>query len=79
MPYQHPGRPKKKDEEIVKRRCHRCHGSGRMACTICGGQGRIQTSKDIYGKPIMTRCNGCFGTRAVRCTTCAGEGFMRPY
>lgn len=62
--------------EPVKRRCHRCHGSGRSTCPSCGGQGRIVTSRNPLAGPEYTRCSACFGNKTRRCSTCAGEGLM---
>ena len=60
----------------VKRRCHRCHGSGRAPCQICNGSGQVLIGTDGQGKPRFDRCSGCFGVRTKRCTACGGEGFM---
>jgi len=59
----------------VKRRCHRCHGTGRAPCQICGGTGRVLKGTDINGYPQFQRCEGCFGNKTTRCSACGGEGF----
>lgn len=59
----------------VRRRCHRCHGSGRTPCLICGGRGEVLKSTDARGRPVYDRCGGCFGLKTMRCGTCGGEGF----
>ncbi len=59
----------------VRRRCHRCHGSGRAPCPICGGTGQVMTGTDRQGKPRFDRCSGCFGLKNTRCSHCGGEGF----
>ncbi|MBF9031042.1 hypothetical protein HKCCE3408_11615 [Rhodobacterales bacterium HKCCE3408] len=58
------------------RRCHRCAGSGRSPCSVCGGQGRTLKAYDRNGTPQFDRCDGCFGTRTARCSVCSGEGFL---
>ena len=60
----------------VKRRCHRCHGSGRAPCQICGGTGQVMMGTDGQGKPRFDRCNGCFGIKTTRCSACGGDGFL---
>ena len=37
---------KKKTAPQVKRPCHRCHGTGRAQCDICGGSGMVAKGKD---------------------------------
>ncbi len=64
-------RPK---SEPVKRRCHRCHGSGRSACQSCGGTGKVVTSRSALGGPEWSRCTACFGNKTRRCPNCGGEG-----
>jgi DnaJ-class molecular chaperone len=62
-------------EKPVKRRCHRCHGSGRVPCAICRGSGQVVKGVDMRGRQILDRCGGCFGLKTSRCPTCGGEGF----
>lgn len=59
----------------IKRRCHRCHGSGRTPCQICRGTGQVVRGADLRGKQILDRCGGCFGLKTTRCPTCGGDGF----
>lgn len=59
----------------VKRRCHRCRGTGRAACQICGGSGQAIKGTDVNGKPEFGNCEGCFGTKFIRCSACSGEGY----
>ncbi len=59
----------------VKRRCHRCHGSGSANCVTCNGTGRMYKGRDYHGHAVMGTCEGCFGTRFRRCSYCSGEGF----
>ncbi len=59
----------------VKRRCHRCHGSGRYPCQICRGTGQVVKGTDARGNQILDRCGGCFGIKTVRCPMCGGDGF----
>ena len=66
----------KTQDPDVKRRCHRCHGSGRSPCQICNGAGQVATGKDVYGKAKYSNCGGCFGLKVSRCSTCNGEGFV---
>ncbi|SMC12344.1 hypothetical protein ROA7745_02169 [Roseovarius aestuarii] len=68
--------PDGKQTPPIKRRCHRCHGSGRAPCEICGGKGEVPQGKDAYGNQKTGRCSGCFGSRTRRCATCNGEGFF---
>ena len=38
----------------MKRRCHRCHGTGRVPCTICGGKGEVPrgvVNRDVVNDP----------------------------
>lgn len=69
-------RRKTKTEEPYKRRCFRCHGTGRCQCRSCGGSGDTITSRDVMGKPLMARCRACYGNRFTRCVSCAGVGFI---
>jgi len=82
MPYRKPApaptlentpRKKRAPIEHVKRTCYRCRGTGRVPCTICGGQGRVVSGRDMYGKPVFSRCDGCVGTRTKVCPICHGE------
>ncbi len=66
----------KKQETPVRRRCHRCHGSGRAPCQICRGTGQVVTGTDARGRQTFDRCGGCFGVKTTRCPTCGGEGFL---
>ncbi len=71
-------RPYKKPKpEPIKRRCHRCHGSGRCNCQSCGGTGKVVTSRDVMKGPQWGRCTGCFGNKARRCPNCGGDGFLQ--
>jgi DnaJ-class molecular chaperone len=65
----------KKTPPYVKRRCPRCHGTGRAPCQFCSGSGQTVKGRDAFGKAIYDRCVGCFGTKVRRCATCGGEGF----
>lgn len=67
--------PRKKQMQHVKRKCHRCHGSGRAPCQICGGSGQVAQGRDDRGGPKFGRCEGCFGTKTRRCLMCSGTGF----
>jgi len=67
--------PKKK-LQAIKRRCHRCYGSGNAPCQICGGSGEVLMGKDIHGKLKFGRCSSCYGTRTRRCSYCNGEGMV---
>lgn len=67
---------RKKPKADPKRRCHRCHGTGRAPCGSCGGQGRVLTGKDRLGHPVHGQCNACYGTRTRKCNNCSGEGFV---
>ena len=60
----------------IKRRCHRCSGTGRARCPICNGTGEVVKGVDLNGNPQVTRCTGCFGSKSTRCTICSGEGFV---
>lgn len=71
----HPS-PRKKPEQSVKRRCHRCQGSGLMPCPICGGRGEVLKGGDAFGNPMFGRCDGCLGRKHSRCKACGGEGFI---
>ncbi|MCR9151563.1 MAG: hypothetical protein NXH83_15435 [Rhodobacteraceae bacterium] len=68
--------PRKKPAEPVKRRCHRCRGTGRAPCPICGGAGQVPGGTDRQGNPQFVRCSGCFGARAMRCSQCGGDGYL---
>lgn len=61
-------------QPAVKRRCHRCRGSGRAPCQICNGTGQVQQGKDQFGKQQFGTCGGCFGLKTTRCAICGGEG-----
>ena len=67
---------KKKTAPQVKRPCHRCHGTGRAQCEICGGSGQVAKGKDGMGRSQFGRCDGCMGTKTARCRTCGGERFV---
>lgn len=67
---------RKTEASQVKRRCHRCQGTGREPCQICGGAGQIAKGKDVFGNTQYGRCDGCFGNKSRRCTACSGEGFI---
>ena len=71
-----PPGPHKTDAPDVKRRCHRCHGSGRAPCQICNGSGQVRKGNDRQGRPHFERCEGCFGLKTTRCRVCSGEGFV---
>ncbi len=60
----------------VKRRCHRCQGSGRADCPICKGTGKVVTGADVNGNPLFGDCSGCFGLKHSRCPVCSGEGYV---
>jgi len=66
---------RKPKEQEFKRRCHRCHGTGRCTCRSCGGTGRTATSRSALGEPQYIRCTSCYGNKLTRCQTCAGVGF----
>ncbi len=70
QPRKHP--PQK---DAIKRRCHRCHGSGRAPCPICSGRGEVMQGTDVNGAPIFGQCEGCYGLKHVRCAHCSGEGW----
>lgn len=59
-----------------KRRCHRCHATGRMHCPICMGKGQVMQGMDTNGCPKFIQCAGCFGLKTARCSVCSGEGFL---
>jgi len=65
-----------KPAQHVKRRCHRCHGTGRADCPICNGSGKVVQGTDVNGNPQFGPCSGCFGLKHTRCSVCAGEGFI---
>lgn len=65
-----------KQDPPIKRRCHRCHGSGRTPCQICRGTGQVVRGTDMRGKQILDRCGGCFGLKTTRCPTCGGDGYV---
>ena len=67
--------PGKKQVPYVKRRCHRCHGTGRAPCQFCNGSGQVAKGRDKFGNALFERCVGGFGTKSRRCTVCGGEGF----
>lgn len=67
---------RKKQIPHEKRLCHRCHGTGRAPCAICGGSGEVAKGTDATGRPKFGRCEGCLGTRTARCPTCGGERFI---
>ena len=67
-----PGKP----TQDVKRRCHRCHGTGRSSCPICNGSGEVAKGTDVNGNPIFGQCTGCFGLKHTRCSVCSGEGYV---
>lgn len=78
-----PGSPRldkyphsKPPAEPVKRRCHRCQGTGRAACPICNGRGEVVTGTDVNGNPLFGQCTGCFGLKTARCPVCSGEGYV---
>ena len=73
MEFPHP-KPKKQMPH-VKRRCHRCAGSGRAPCQICGGAGRVLRRVDAQGHQEFGQCEGCFGVKSRRCGHCGGDGF----
>ncbi len=62
--------------EHVKRRCHRCQGTGRADCPICKGTGEVVASVDVNGNPLFSQCSGCFGRKHTRCPICSGEGYV---
>lgn len=66
--------PRKVQTPYLKRRCHRCRGTGLAPCPICGGTGQIYKGRDGFGKPKHDRCDGCFGVKSRRCSVCNGEG-----
>jgi hypothetical protein len=59
----------------IKRQCHRCYGTGRAACQICGGAGQHASGTDRMGNPRFVVCGGCIGTKLAKCMVCGGEGF----
>jgi DnaJ-class molecular chaperone len=61
----------------INRRCHRCHGSGRLPCQICRGTGQVLRITDARGRQQFDRCGGCFGIKTTRCYTCGGDGYTR--
>jgi len=73
-PMQPPTYRRKKDEH-VKQRCHRCRGTGRAPCPICNGTGQVLKGRDRLGHAEYGRCEGCFGLKTTRCSNCGGEGF----
>lgn len=66
---------RKPKDEPFKRRCHRCHGTGRVTCRSCGGRGKTATSRSALGEPAYITCTSCYGNKQSRCITCAGVGF----
>ncbi len=70
-------------------RCSRCHGTGRVKCTKCGGKGYYRFYITEDGIAGCTRCGGgdqcgawepnalsCIrrGTGRMRCPSCGGRG-----
>ncbi len=66
--------PRKKQALYVKRRCHRCAGTGHAPCPICSGSGQAIKGKDFNGRLQFGRCDGCFGNKTRLCSACNGEG-----
>ena len=62
--------------EVIKRKCVRCHGTGRATCRTCGGKGEMSTSRNALGHMQFCRCRSCHGTKTTRCVSCAGVGWM---
>lgn len=60
----------------TRRRCHRCHGSGRAPCRICAGKGEVMLGTDGQGRPRFGPCTGCMGLKHTRCSQCGGEGYV---
>ncbi|MEX5729512.1 DnaJ-class molecular chaperone [Rhodovulum iodosum] len=67
--------PRKKQMPHIKRRCHRCRGTGREPCQVCGGKGQVMKGTDMRGHPQWGTCDGCMGLKTKRCAACGGEGF----
>ncbi len=65
-----------KPSDPIKRRCHRCQGTGRSQCPICKGSGKVLRGTDVNGNPQFGPCSGCFGLKHTRCSVCSGEGFV---
>ena len=65
----------KRKTDVIRRRCHRCHGTGQCNCRVCGGSGRVPQSRNVFGEQQFARCSGCYGNRRTRCATCGGTGY----
>lgn len=72
------------DGNEVTIRCSKCHGTGSIACTNCGGLGYKETtvgapnysgnlSGPSYGTSKQT-CYKCHGSGSITCTRCGGSG-----
>ena len=72
------------DGNEVTIRCSKCHGTGSIACTNCGGLGYKETtvgapnysgnlSGPSYGTSKQT-CYKCNGSGSITCTRCGGSG-----
>jgi DnaJ-class molecular chaperone len=70
-PFRKPPKP-----EVIKRKCVRCHGTGRATCRSCGGKGDMPTSRDALGRAQFVRCRSCYGNKTCRCVSCAGTGWI---
>lgn len=70
-------------EDIEMNECLNCEGTGRMRCSLCGGQGRrmkhtIEPVDFLYTQfdtGLKRRvCDRCDGSGEEECDECFGEG-----
>lgn len=58
--------------------CPRCHGTGKVTCSSCGGSGS-HTRIDSKGNSYRSTCLSCFGSGKQTCSRCSGEGQLLTY
>ena len=51
----------------VRSMCHKCHGSGEMECSVCGGSGYSWSGGQCYH---------CYGEGTETCKECNGDGYI---
>lgn len=64
---------------VMKSKCPRCKGSGRIDCPVCKGKGKIPPeSIDLGFKRQWTVCpdRECRGTGQITCPNCQGSGWL---
>ena len=58
--------------------CYRCKGTGKIACSTCGGSGEMHNENHYYADSSWENryvtCKDCYGSGKKICPVCNGTG-----